>query len=150
MKLGAVAGHAGTHLPRRLGIREGDRVAVIAAPRGYPEALAELPGVHVHDTVRGRNDVIVFFAARRNELSRRFASFVRSLDRDGGLWIAWPKRTSGVITDLTENEVREVGLGAGLVDNKVCAIDETWSGLRFVYRVEDRRAGVRPPAKRAR
>lgn len=83
-------------------------------------------------------DVLVFFATRRSELSRRFTTMARAIDPDGGLWIAWPKRASGVATDVTENVAREIGLDAGLVDNKVCAIDDTWSGLRFVHRVADR------------
>lgn len=82
--------------------------------------------------------MLVFFATRRAELARRFTAMARAIAPDGGLWIAWPKRTSGVATDLTENVAREIGLDAGLVDNKVCAIDDTWSGLRFVYRLGDR------------
>jgi hypothetical protein len=87
---------------------------------------------------RGWLDVVVFFVTRRAELERRFPTLQRRLEPDGGLWIAWPKRTSGVATDLTEGPVREVGLANGLVDNKVAAIDEIWSGLRFVWRVRDR------------
>jgi hypothetical protein len=82
--------------------------------------------------------VVLFFVTRRAELARRFPSFVRALETDGGLWVAWPKKTSGVATDLAFDAVQEVGLDAGLVDNKVCAIDATWSGLRFVRRVADR------------
>ena len=89
-------------------------------------------------SARGRVDVLVFFATRRAELTRRFPAMKRAIDVDGGLWIAWPKRTSGVASDLSENPVREIGLANGLVDNKVCAIDDTWSGLRFVYRRADR------------
>jgi hypothetical protein len=81
---------------------------------------------------------VVFFVTRRAELTRRFPSMKRGLEDDGGLWIAWPKRTSGVATDLGFDIVQRVGLDHGLVDNKVCAIDATWSGLRFVYRLEDR------------
>ena len=84
--------------------------------------------------------MLVFFATRRNELQRRFAKLANAVDAEGGMWIAWPKRTSMVATDLTESVVREIGLEHGLVDNKVCAIDETWSGLRFVYRLVDRPA----------
>ena len=87
----------------------------------------------------GECDVIVAFFQRRAALERRLPALRRALDVDGGLWIAWPKRASGVATDLGDGPVRELGLAAGLVDNKVCAIDETWSGLRFVYRVADRR-----------
>jgi hypothetical protein len=92
----------------------------------------------LREQARGRLDVVVFFATRRAELTRRFPAMQRGLEPDGGLWIAWPKRTSGVATDLSENPVRECGLANGLVDNKVAAIDDIWSGLRFVYRVKDR------------
>jgi hypothetical protein len=87
--------------------------------------------------------VIVVFCKQRSELERRLASLPTALDRAGGLWVAWPKRTSGVPTDLADGVVRELGLAAGLVDNKVCAIDQAWSGLRFVYRVADRGARAR-------
>jgi hypothetical protein len=82
--------------------------------------------------------VLLFFVTRQAELARRFPAFARAIEFDGGLWVAWPKRTSGVATDLVFERVQEVGLGCGLVDNKVAAIDDTWSGLRFVYRVADR------------
>jgi hypothetical protein len=134
-----MAGYSGTPLPKKLGIREGARLALVRAPQGFEHTLGNLPpGVLVHEQARGRLDVIVFFATRRRELERRFPAFARALVPDGGLWVSWPKRTSGVATDVTENVAREVGLAAGLVDNKVCAIDDTWSGLRFVYRLEDR------------
>ena len=133
-----VAGYSGTPLAKKLGIVEGTRVAIVSAPVGFCDGL-ELPnGVRVRTAARGRLDVLVFFVTRRGELTRRFPTMTRALEYDGGLWIAWPKRTSGVATDLSENPVREVGLANGLVDNKVAAIDETWSGLRFVYRKTDR------------
>ena len=87
---------------------------------------------------RASLDVVVFFATRLAELDRRFAGLARAITHDGGLWIAWPKRTSCVATDLREGVVREVGLAHGLVDNKVCAVDDVWSGLRFVHRLSDR------------
>ncbi len=103
--------------------------------------LGSLPdGVQLSAQARGRCDVILFFVTRRAELSRRFPAFVRALVPDGGLWVAWPKRTSGVATDLAFDAVQAIGLDTGLVDNKVCAIDPVWSGLRFVHRVEDRPA----------
>jgi hypothetical protein len=123
----------------KLGIRAGARVALVRAPDGFEAALHPLPdGVRLRTQARGTQDVVVFFATRLAELERRFDAFARSLEPNGGLWIAWPKRTSSVATDLRENIVRDVGLTHGLVDNKVCAVDDTWSGLRFVYRVEDR------------
>jgi hypothetical protein len=133
-----VAGYSGTPLVKKLGIAEGSRVAIVAAPDGFAANLDLPPGVVVRKQARGRLDVVVFFATRSAELTRRFPAMKRGLEPDGGLWIAWPKRTSGVATDLSENPVREVGLSNGLVDNKVAAIDDIWSGLRFVYRVKDR------------
>ncbi len=133
------SGYSGTPLPKKLGIREGSRVAVVSAPDGFARVLGPLPsGVDLRTGARGRCDVVVFFVTRRAELARRFPGFVRALEPDGGLWVAWPKKTSGVATDLGFDAVQEVGLDAGLVDNKVCAIDTTWSGLRFVRRVADR------------
>jgi hypothetical protein len=135
------SGYSGTPLPRKLGIGEGARVAVVAPPAGFDGALEPLPaGVEVRPHARGRLDVIVFFVTRRAELARRFPVFARALVPDGGLWVAWPKKTSGVATDLGFDVVQGIGLDVGLVDNKVCAIDGTWSGLRFVYRVQDRPA----------
>jgi hypothetical protein len=134
------SGYSGTPLPRKLGIKEGARLAVLSAPTTFDHTLGPLPdGVTVRRQARGRIDVIVFFVTRRAELARRFPAVARTLEPDGGLWIAWPKKTSGVATDLVFEVVQGVGLGAGLVDNKVCAIDDTWSGLRFVYRLVDRR-----------
>ncbi len=133
------SGYSGTPLTKKLGIREGSRVAVVSAPDGFTRVLGPLPaGVDLRTDARGRCDVVVFFVTRRAELARRFPSFVRALQTDGGLWVSWPKKTSGVATDLGFDAVQEVGLHAGLVDNKVCAIDGTWSGLRFVRRVADR------------
>ncbi|HWE32033.1 MAG TPA: DUF3052 domain-containing protein [Solirubrobacteraceae bacterium] len=131
------AGYSGTPLVRKLGIKPGSRVALIGAPDGF--ALAELPpDVTVRTALRGPLDVIVAFFVARGALERRLPALTSALDLAGGLWIAWPKRASGVETDLGERVVRELGLAAGLVDNKVCAIDAVWSGLRFVYRLRDR------------
>jgi hypothetical protein len=133
------AGYSGTPLVRKLGIKPRARLALLAAPDGFDETLGELPGdVSVRRDARAQADVIVAFVTRRAELERRLPALRRSLDVAGGLWIAWPKRASGVSTDVSENVVRELGLAAGLVDNKVCAIDDVWSGLRLVYRLRDR------------
>ncbi len=134
-----MAGYSGTPLPKKLGIREGSRLALLNAPDGLDEALGGLPeGVTTRTTARGRSDVIVCFVTSRADLERRFGALKRALEVDGGLWIAWPKRSSGVPSDMTEDVAREISLANGLVDNKVCAIDETWSGLRLVYRLRDR------------
>ena len=134
-----MAGYTGTPLQKKLGIKDGMKVALVAAPGEVLDLLGLLPdGVRVSHAARGSQDLIVFFATRRNELSRRFAKLAGALDADGGLWIAWPKRTARVATDLTEPVVRDIGVACGLVDNKVCAVDDRWSGLRFVYRLADR------------
>ena len=136
-----MAGYYGTPLPRKLGIREGDAVALVRAPAGFRDTLAELPdGVRLRERLGRDHEVIVAFFTRRAELERRFDRLASALDVDGGLWIAWPKRASGVATDITEDTVRDVALPRGLVDNKVCAIDETWSGLRVVFRASERPA----------
>jgi hypothetical protein len=135
-----MAGYSGTPLPKKLGIKPAHRVAVVGAPSGFEEVLGELPdGVVVANALGATaHDVIVFFVTKQADLQKRFAAIAKRLAHDGGLWIAWPKRSSGVATDVTENTVREVALSGGLVDNKVCAIDDTWSGLRVVYRLKDR------------
>jgi hypothetical protein len=140
-----MAGYSGTPLPKKLGIRPGARLGLVRAPDGFDATLGELPeGVVAKSVGRGagRFDVIVCFARSRKELASDFPPLQARLDPAGGLWIAWPKKSaqkaSGLATDLTEAEVRARGLRTGLVDNKVCAIDETWSGLRFVVRLSDR------------
>ncbi len=135
----ASAGYSGTPLPRKLGIRQGARVALLGAPEGFDSVLGELPPeVAVRRRAQGPLDVVVAFFTERAQLERRLPALRGALASDGGLWIAWPKRASGRATDVTEGVVRELGLAAGLVDNKVCAIDDVWSGLRLVYRLRDR------------
>lgn len=132
------AGYSGTPLPKKLGIQEGARVALLDAPERFSLALpAEAT---CHDSLRGRArfDVILVFVRRLSDLRKRFVQAAGRLQPNGGLWIAWPKKSSGVETDVGEALVREHGLDEGLVDNKICAIDETWSGLRFVIRLVDR------------
>ena len=135
-----MAGYSSTPLAQKLGIRAGCRVGLIDAPTGFEGLLEGLPeGVEIERAPRGRgHDVLVFFAREKRVLERRFAALARRLDVDGGLWVAWPKKSSGVATDLSDGEVRRIGLEGGLVDNKTCAVDETWSGLRFVVRLADR------------
>ena len=142
-----MAGYSGTPLAKKLGIKEGHVVALVAAPSGFERMLAGLPaGVRVVREIRrkGDFDVIVLFATSRSDLESRFRGAAERLTAAGGLWVAWPKKASGVATDMTEHVVRDVALPRGLVDNKVCAIDDVWSGLRLVYRLENRppRAGT--------
>jgi len=133
------AGYSGTPLPRKLGIREDSRLLLVDAPDDFAAALGELPpGVELVEAGAGAVDVAILFALDVPTVRARFADMAASLRPAGGLWIAWPKRSSGVATELDENVVREIGLADGLVDNKVCAIDATWSGLRFVWRLRDR------------
>jgi hypothetical protein len=134
-----MSGYSETPLARKLGIKAGHRAAFPGAPGGFEALLGELPpGTTVKARAAGPLDVIVFFTRRRAELVRRLPALRRALDPAGGLWIAWPKGSSGVESDLTEDVVRELALANRLVDNKVCAIDETWSGLRLVIRLRDR------------
>jgi hypothetical protein len=136
-----MAGYSGTPLAKKLGIKAEHRVAFPSAPQGFEDLLGALPdGVKVKSRASGPLDVIVFFTTSRAELERRLSALRRAMDPAAGLWIAWPKRSSGVDTDMTEDVARELGLANRLVDNKVCAIDETWSGLRLVIRIEDRPA----------
>jgi len=131
-----MAGYSGTPLATKLGIKDGHRVAFPSAPDGFSELLGDLPdGITVSSRASGPLDVIVFFTKSRAELERRLPALRRAMDPAAGLWIAWPKRASGVETDMTEDVARELGYANRLVDNKVCAIDETWSGLRLVIRL---------------
>jgi hypothetical protein len=140
-----MAGYSGTPLPKKLGIRQGARVALVGAPTGFAATLRPLPaGVSLSDRPAGPLDVILLFVTARAALEQEAGGLAGALDPRGGLWIMWPKRASGVATDVTEQMVRDVGLAAGLVDNKVCAVDEVWSGLRFVVRLADRHNTPQP------
>ena len=135
------AGYSGTSLPRKLGIGEGDEIALIGAPERFEDTLADLPDVaslHTDLADDARYDVIVAFITQRSELEAELPRLRARMAPACGLWIAWPKRASKVPTDMTDQVVREVALPTGLVDNKVCAIDDTWSGLRLVIRRENR------------
>ncbi|MGZ4197170.1 MAG: DUF3052 domain-containing protein [Solirubrobacteraceae bacterium] len=135
------AAYSGTPLVKKLGIKPGATLGLIGAPDDFDGTLGALPdGVAVRRRLRGPLDVIVAFYVERSALERRLPALRDALQPAGGLWVAWPKRVSGVVTDVSETVVRELGLAAGLVDNKVCAIDAVWSGLRLVYRLRDRPA----------
>ncbi|HWF16936.1 MAG TPA: DUF3052 domain-containing protein [Acidimicrobiales bacterium] len=138
-----MTGYSGTPLPKKLGIVEGSTVALIEAPRGVVDELPS--GVTVKRQARGTADVVVSFFTRRRDFERRIDSLGQMIFPAGGLWVAWPKRASGQETDMHEGVVREVALPLGLVDNKVCAIDQTWSGLRVVWRRERRGATPNRP-----
>ena len=128
-------GYSGTPLPKKLRIKEGTRLALLGAPADFEQTLGELPaGVTIRKQARGQNDIVMLFAKSRADMMRRFAAAEKAMAEGGGMWIAWPKKSSGVVSDLTQNDVRRYGLDAGLVDYKIAAIDETWSGLIFARR----------------
>jgi len=131
-----MAGYSGAPLSKKLGIADGSSLALIGAPTGILDELP--PRVSVKHQARGTADVVVAFFTRRRDFERRIDGLAQMVFPSGGLWVAWPKRASGVETDMHEGVVRELALPLGLVDNKVCAIDETWSGLRVVWRRQQR------------
>ena len=140
-----MVGYSGTPLPQKLGIKDGHVVTVVGAPTSFEDVLGALPtGATIQRFAsRARQpplfDVIVVFVKLRANLVLQIASCRPRMKQAAGLWIAWPKKASGVPTDVTEQTIRDVALPTGLVDNKVCAIDDTWSGLRLVIRKELRR-----------
>jgi hypothetical protein len=125
-------------LGKKLGIKPGHSVWLSDAP-GYllPHLQAQIAANYSSEAPVSA-DVILLFATSMDDFCKGFPLAARRLEKSGGLWVCWPKKSSGVQTDLTENPIRDFGLACGLVDNKVCAVDETWSGLRFVYRLKDR------------
>jgi hypothetical protein len=144
------SGYSKRSLSEKLGIKPKARVLLVGAPAGFEKTLEPLPeGAHIARTARGLVDLAHCFVTRRADLAREFPRLSRRIESDGALWISWPKKASGVTTDLDESVVRSIGLANALVDVKVCAVDDTWSGLKFVYRLADRpeksrRDGDRP------
>ena len=136
-----MAGYSGTPLARKLGIQESSRVLLVGAPQGFEKQLQPLPAdARVMRRAARPVDVILLFCPDQRVLLHRFPRAQERLDPDGGLWVAWPKKASGVPTDLDFEVVQTTGLGAGLVDTKICSVDDIWSGLRFIYRLENRPA----------
>lgn len=138
-----MAGYSGTPLPKKLGIKEQSRIAFVNAPEDFQSYLGPLPS-SVEVVKRLSNslkplDLVVLFVTSERALTRDFAKLAEKLATNGMIWIAWPKKSSGVATDLSFERVQRIGLDAGLVDVKICAIDETWSGLKFVIRLKDRK-----------
>ncbi len=134
------AGYSGAPLPKKLDIKAGHRVALLDTPSELRSAIVpSATEVTVQDSVDSEPlDVILLFVSSVEGLQHGFAAAATALRPTGGLWVCWPKKASGIVTNLNENVIRDIGLAAGLVDNKVCAVDATWSGLRFVYRLRDR------------
>jgi hypothetical protein len=133
-----MAGYSGTPLPKKLGIKDGFRVWFVNAPQDFDEILNLSADTRVIFARTKPLDLILFFTKSASELRRKFVATSQKLAANGMLWVCWPKKASGVETDVNENLVREIGLNAGLVDVKICAVSEVWSGLKFVYRLKDR------------
>jgi hypothetical protein len=134
-----MAGYSGTPLIKKLGIKSGFEVAFLNAPKNFAKQLELPPGVKITSPSNNKDlDLIILFVTSHKTLSSVFALYSERIKPAGMLWVSWPKKTSGVQTDLNENVVRDIGLASGLVDVKVCAIDEVWSGLKFVFRLKDR------------
>lgn len=133
----ATAGYSGTPLAKKLGIRPGSEVLVVDGPANYRELVKPLPdGVKLVSRIADSTDVVHLFATKKASLAKSLKAFRSKLRTDGAVWVSWPKKSSRVATDVTEDTVREVALPLGFVDIKVCAVDETWSGLKLVVRKE--------------
>ena len=130
-----MAGYSGTPLPKKLGIKEQTRLAIINAPNGFETFLGALPpGAEIVKRLAKPLDIILLFVTSERAVARDFSKLSVKLATKGMIWIAWPKKSSGVASDLSFERVQRIGLDAGLVDVKICAIDDTWSGLKFVHR----------------
>jgi hypothetical protein len=133
-----MAGYSGTPLVKKLGIKAGFNIIFVNAPTGFSDEVDLPPGVTIYSRSRGPLDFAHLFVKSEKELRRNFSDYAKKLNATGMIWVSWPKKSSGVTTDLSENTVRAIGLAAGLVDVKICAVDDVWSGLKFVYRLKDR------------
>lgn len=135
-----MAGYSGTPLIKKLGIKDDFKIEIINSPEDYDDTLGALPNsVTISNILKeGDFDLIQFFTKSAKQLKSEFSDFKKALKPTGMLWISWPKSSLKITTDLNENIIREIGLKEGMVDVKVCAIDDTWSGLKFVFRLKDR------------
>lgn len=134
-----MAGYSGTPLVKKLGIKTGSSIFVYNATHTYFDLVHPLPaGVVIKETARGSLDFIHLFVKTQPDFEKQFVSKMKCLTKNGMMWVSWPKKSSGVVTDLDENVIRAFGLKQGLVDVKVCAVDEIWSALKFVYKLKDR------------
>ncbi len=143
-----MAGYSTTPLIKKLGIKENFRVGFARAPQEFITVLGSLPAnVRIISSLTAPLDLVVLFVTQEKVLLRRFPALTDKLGSSGMIWVAWPKKSSGVKTDLKFENVQRIGLDCGLVDVKICAIDDIWSGLKFVYRVKDRKliAKRQPP-----
>lgn len=133
-----MAGYSGTPLAKKLGIGPGMTVYAAHAPATFVDLLGPLEAVTWKSQLRAPIDLAIAFFSKAADVTARWPKLTAAVGHHGVIWVAWPKKSSGVATDITEQTIRDVALPTGLVDNKVCAVDDTWSGLRFVYRVSDR------------
>ncbi len=137
-----MAGYSGTPLARKLGIKEGSKLFLSGAPKNYLELVAPFPeGARLVSKIDGDTDIVHIFSTERAHLTAALRDTLSKLKQDGSIWVSWPKKSSKVPTDITEDTIREVALPMGLVDIKVCAVDDIWSGLKLVVRKENRRGG---------
>lgn len=134
-----MAGYSGTPLTRKLGIKEGFIAAFVNAPPDFKRGLDLPANVIIKTNATQPFDFVIVFAKSEKQLRQNFSHYAARLKPAGMLWVAWPKKSSGVATDLSFTNVQAIGLGKGLVDVKICAVDEVWSGLKFVFRLKDRR-----------
>lgn len=133
-----MAGYSGTPLVKKLGIKEGSNILFVNAPERFVQQLDLPDDVTINGKSKRPFDFVLLFVKTRREMENKFSRYAAKLTPAGMLWISWPKKTSGVQSDLNENIVRDIGLAKGMVDVKVCAVDEVWSGLKFVFRLKDR------------
>lgn len=136
-----MAGYSETPLPKKLGIKEGARVLLVNAPQAFPQELGQLPeGAEFVSASNKKLDLVLIFVKSRAQLVKRLEQLRPKLSQNGMIWVAWPKKSSGVETDLSFDVVQKAGLATGIVDTKICAINDVWSGLKFVIRLKDRTA----------
>lgn len=134
-----MAGYSSTPPPKKLGIKEGSHIALINAPEDFARELGELPlNAQIVTRITKPLDIVLLFVLNERALLRDFDKLAKKLASNGMIWVAWPKKSSGVATDLAFDRVQRIGLDSGLVDVKICAIDDVWSGLKFVIRLKDR------------
>jgi hypothetical protein len=135
-----MAGYSGTPLTRKLGIKDGSRIFLLNAPGNYLQLVAPLPaGVQVAPQITSHTDIVHIFSTEKEELSQALRTSLKKMRPDGMIWVSWPKKSSKIPTDITEDTIRELALPLGLVDIKVCAVDDVWSGLKLVIRKENRK-----------
>jgi len=140
-----MAGYSGTPLPQKLGIKPGTTIVVINEPLKYRKLLGKLDQVTFSNRIRANSDFVHLFTTRRSELESELSILRGKIPDNGTIWVSWPKKSANVPTDITEDVIREVALPLGLVDIKVCAVDETWSGLKLMIRRENRKSRLPSP-----